>query len=330
MDINSKENVLRAIERRHPLRVPLSYCNRDLDSSDVIGVGAGQDPAFKPACPGQSEWGFVWRSHDKTMGQPIDAPLADWDRSGCYVPPDPLARGRFDHWPDFLAANRHRFVKAGLGISGFNLATFLRGFEAFLEDFYTQRERAEHVLDLVFGFENALIDAYCAQPVDGVGFADDWGTQQNLMISPALWREVFRPRYAAQFERIHRAGKKVWFHSCGDVSAILGDLIDSGVDVLELLQPDIFGIERLASQYGGRVCFCCSVDHQRRAVSGTRDEIFDYARRLNDRLGCFDGGFIGYIEDYASLGMSEQNYQWIREAFRGLTVPAAVPSRMKA
>ena len=93
-----------------------------------------------------------------------------------------------------------------------------------------------------------------------------------------------------------------------------------GVDVLELLQPDIFGVERLASQYGGRVCFCCSVDHQRCAVSGTREEIFAYARRLNERLGCFNGGFIGYIEDYSSLGMSEQNDQWIREAFHGLTV----------
>ena len=38
-----------------------------------------------------------------------------------------------------------------------------------------------------------------------------------------------------------------------------------------------------------------------------------------ERLGVFSGGFIGYIEDYSSLGMSEQNYQWISEAFRGLS-----------
>ncbi len=79
--------------------------------------------------------------------------------------------------------------------------------------------------------------------VDAVGFADDWGTQQGLMISPAQWRESSRPRYAEQFERIHRQGKKVWFHSCGNLWDILGDFIDIGVDVLELLQPDIFGID---------------------------------------------------------------------------------------
>jgi uroporphyrinogen decarboxylase len=130
---------------------------------------------------------------------------------------------------------------------------------------------------------------------------------------------VFLPRYAQQFERIHRAGKKVWFHSCGDVHSIIGDLADVGADAVELLQPDLMGVERLARDYGGRISFCCSVDHQRVAISGSRDEIFAYARRLAGAFGRFHGGFIAYIEDYASLGMSEQNYQWIREAFHNVS-----------
>ena len=112
-----------------------------------------------------------------------------------------------------------------------------------------------------------------------------------------------------------RQGRKVWFHTCGNVWDIIGDLIDIGVDVLELLQPDIFGVERLAREYGGHTCFCCAVDHQRRAISGTREEIFAYARQLQRLLGAFNGGFIGYVEDYACLGMDEAHYQWIREAF---------------
>ncbi len=135
------------------------------------------------------------------------------------------------------------------------------------------------------------------------------------MIPLALWRDVFLPRYADQFARVKRAGKKVWFHSCGDVHSIIGDLAGAGADVIELLQPDLMGIERLARDYGGKICFCCSVDHQRVAISGSRDEIFDYARRLADTFNRFHGGFIAYIEDYSCLGMSEQNYQWIREAF---------------
>jgi hypothetical protein len=316
--MNRKQIVYAAIERTGPLRVPINYCNRDFASSDTIGVGFGLSSDFVPAEPGATEWGYVWHALDKTMGQPRSHPLADWDRIKDYVAPDARAPGRFDALAEQIRPWEDRFIKFCVGISGFNQAAFLRGFEDFLADLYMDRSRAERVLDMVFAFENALIDQAVTFPIDAVAFGDDWGTQRGLLIPPDLWRSVFRPRYGDQFKRVRRAGKKVWFHSCGDIFAIIGDLVDLGVDVLELLQPDLLGVERLAREFGGSVCFCCSVDHQRRAISGTREEILAYARHLRDTLGVFNGGFIAYIEDYACLGMSERNYQWIREAFHGL------------
>ncbi len=312
-----REIVLRGIERDDPPRLPIAYCNRDFDCSDCISVGYAAS-GFATAQRGMTEWGFVWEALDGTMGQPKTHPLADPEAVASYVPPDPYAPGRFDHVAEQIAQWPDRFIRFCVGISGFNQATFLRGYEGLLTDLYTDRARAERVIDYVFDFENAIIGQALQHPIDCVGFGDDWGTQKGLMISHDLWQEVFRPRYAAQFEPIRRAGKKIWFHSCGDVSSIIGDLIDIGVDVIELLQPDLLGVERLAREFGGKVCFCCSIDHQRRAISGTREEIFAYARFLRDALGAFHGGFIAYVEDYACLGMSEQNYQWIREAFHGL------------
>lgn len=314
-----REIVLRAIERTGPPRTPVNYCNRDFECSDAVAWGYGPAAGFVRHEPGATEWGYTWHVLDRTMGQPKTHPLADWNNICRYVPPDPAAPGRFDGLDQWLTQWPDRFTRFSLGITGFNQATFLRDFEAFLTDLYTDRDRAEKVLDFVFDFENGLIGRAVQYPFDAVAFGDDWGTQQGLMIPLDLWREVFRPRYAEQFARVRRAGKKVWFHSCGHVHAIIGDLIDIGVDVVELLQPDLLGIDRLAADFGGRVCFCCSVDHQRRAISGTRDDIFAYARRLRDTLGAFNGGFIAYVEDYASLGMPEQNYQWIRQAFHSLT-----------
>jgi len=314
--MSPKEIVTRAIEFRSPPRLPVHYCNRDFDSSDTAGTGFAPAAGFAPAVPGESEWGYVWHSLDATMGQPHSPPLAD--PTVLYRPPDPFAPGRFDHVAGFCRDNVEKFTRFGIGISGFNSAAFLRGFDDFLMDLYTEPALAERVLDYVFDFENGIIEGAVGYPLDCIAFGDDWGTQRGLIIDPQLWRRVFKPRYAAQFDRIHRAGKKVWFHTCGDVWAIIGDLIDIGVDVLELLQPDIFGVERLGTEFGGKVCFCCSVDHQRRAISGTREEIFAYARLLRDTLGKYDGGFIGYVEDYASLGMDEEHYQWIRGAFHSL------------
>ncbi len=313
--MTSRELVTRAIEFTSPPRLPVNYCNRDFASSDTFATGYAAAVDFVPAVPGMTEWGYTWHSLDGTMGQPQGYPLATVDAFARYLPPDPYAPGRLAHLPEVIAAHSDRFIKCGLGITGFNQATFLRGFEEFLLDLHADPACAAHVLDIVFTFENALIDQLAPYAVDAVAFADDWGTQQGVMISPAQWRTLFLPRYAEQFARVHRLGKKVWFHSCGDISAILGDLIDAGVDVLELLQPDIFGVARLGREYGGKVCFCCAVDHQRRALTGTREEIFAYVRLLNEQLAAYNGGLIGYIEDYASLGMDEAHYQWIRAAF---------------
>lgn len=316
--MDAKELVCRAIERKKPARLPIYYRNRDLACSDVVNAGLAPAADFIPAAPGHTEWGFVWESLDQTMGQPKDRPLEDAARIAGYAPPDPRAPGRLEPIKQTLAAYPDRFVKVDLGITGFNQATFLRGMANFLSDLYLDRALAERVLDLVFDFENGIIAETAGLAVDCISLADDWGTQKGLFIAPELWREVFKPRYARQIELAHRMGKKVWLHSCGDLGAIIEDLIEIGLDVIELLQPDIFGVDRLADRFGGRICFCCSIDHQRRAISGTREEIFAYARLLRERLGGHDGGFIAYIEDYACLGMSEQNYGWIKEAFHRL------------
>ena len=319
--MNSKERVVRAIEKRSPARLPIYYRNRDTERSDVINAVLAPAADFVPRTPGHTEWGYTWATLDQTMGQPQDRPLADEASFAAYTPPDPAAPGRMELIKQTLEAHPDRFIKVDMGITGYNQATFLRGMTAFLSDLYLRRDLAERVLDYVFDFENGIIARLEGLAVDGVGLADDWGTQKGLFIAPELWREVFKPRYAAQIELAHRLGKKVWLHSCGDLSAIIEDWIEIGLDVIELLQPDIFGVERLAARFGGRICFCCSIDHQRRAISGSRQEIFDYARLLHERLGCYQGGFIAYVEDYACLGMPEQNYQWIREAFQAMSMP---------
>lgn len=316
--MNSKQIVSLAIDRANPPRVPIYYFNRDQQLSDTYCVSFWGDRRFAPTQPNQTEWGYVWHVLDGTMGQPTAHPLQNWANITSYIPPDPYAEGRMDHLPAEIAANNAKYMIFAVGISGFNQATFLRGFEEFMMDLYDEPEQAEKVLDIVFGFENAIIEQALKLPVDCFKFGDDWGTQQGLLVSPSVWRKVFKPRYAEQFAMIHNAGKKVWFHSCGQVYEILEDLIEVGVDVIELLQPDLQGVERMGTQFAGRVCFCCSIDHQRVAISGTRDEIYEYANKLKKHLGANGGGFIAYIEDYVSLGMSDQNYHWICEAFESL------------
>ena len=314
----SRDLVLAAIERSYPPRLPTCYCNRDFAYGDAVNFAYGKAADFVETEPGLTEWGYVWKKIDATMGQPYKQPLLDWDNLARYRPPDALAAGRVDPIAIMQAAYPDKFLLVDMGITGSNVAMFLRGFENFIMDLAADPARAEQTLDFVYAFENGLVERFAAAGANGLRFCDDWGTQRGLIINPRQWRQIFLPRYKEQFDLVHRAGMKVWFHSCGNVFEIIGDLIDAGADVLEFLQPDVLGVDRLAGAYGGKVCFACSVDHQRTAIAGEKEEIFAYARRLKDSLGGANGAFIGFIEDYSSLGMDEQHFQWIRQAFHSL------------
>ena len=322
--MNSKEIVKKAIEMKNPPRVPLFYFNKYKERSDIASTGYKEAADFKFKGTDKSEWGFEWESLDNTMGQPKHPPITSWDKMDGYKSPDPNAAGRFDHIPDFINSNKDKYLIGSIGISGFNFVTFIRGFESTLEDLYFEKENIGNLIDIVFSFEKEIIKNYGRYGLDAVAFGDDWGTQNSLMISPALWREVFKPRYKEQFDLIHNQGMHVYFHSCGYIYDIIPDLIEIGVDILNLNQPDLFGVEKLGRDFGGKVCFNCPVDHQTVAINGTRDEIFDYARRLKTNLGSFNGGFIGYIEEYSSIGMSDENFQSIIQAFNEIKLKSGM------
>jgi hypothetical protein len=316
--MTAKEIVKRTVEFRDPPRVPLLYFNEFKERSDLLRIPYGEAEDFAHRGTDISEWGYEWVRLDGTMGQPKFAPIDDWEKWQHYAPPDPYAKGRFSHVAEFAEKHGDAYLMGSLGISGFNVVTFIRGFEQVMEDLYLERDKLLKLVDTVMDFETEIIRQFGAFHLDAITFEDDWGSQQTLLISPALWRELFKPRLAKQFKLIHDLGMHVYFHCCGNIYAIIPDLIEIGVDILNLNQPDLLGIENLSRDFGGKVCFNCPVDHQTVAIFGNDAEIRAYVDRLHRQLGCFNGGFIGYIEEYSSIGMSDANFKSIVDAFEKL------------
>ena len=138
----SRELVLQAIERRRPPRLPICYCNRDFDQGDALIFPYGKAADFQETEPGLTEWGYVWKKVDATMGQPCKEPLLDWDRLAVFRPPDPMASGRMAPIAPLLRRYPGKFMVMDMGITGSNAAMFLRGFENFIMDLTTDRRRA--------------------------------------------------------------------------------------------------------------------------------------------------------------------------------------------
>ena len=106
-------------------------------------------------------------------------------------------------------------------------------------------------------------------------------------------------------------------HSCGCIYEIIGDLIDAGINVLQLDQPQLMGVERLADEFAGRVTFWCPVDIQNTLQTKDAAKIEADARLMVERFGCNGrGGFIaGMYPSNESIGLEPKWQQIAADAF---------------
>jgi len=313
-----KAIVDRAIKFGHPSRIPVLFWNCDQTEGDAIVYHLSLD---KEDDDGRlaNEWGYRLESlDDGTMGHPTEPHLPGWEAADRFRAPPLGEDERMARVPAYLEECEDRYRLASLDLSGFTVYTLLRGFENSMTDFLIEPGRAGHLIDLILDFECRLMALAARHKFHGIHFADDWGTQTGLMISPELWRRLFKHRYRHQFAVAHALGLHVWFHCCGDFADIAGDFHEIGVDVLNISQPNVVDIPAVATRLRGKQCFLMPISYQTVSIHGTPQEIHAEARRLHDLLATEAGGFIGYVEEYGCMGMSEANYRACAEAFRAL------------
>jgi uroporphyrinogen decarboxylase len=277
--------------------------------------------SFELGIPGAAgltsdEWGCVWEKLDPgVVGQVVGHPLDDWSSFDSYRWPDPLAHWRFDR-PTLDARIRAaraagKYIVAYAG-NLFEQMQWLRGYDSLLIDLGEASEHAAMLAERVADYVLATAEVWLGLDCDAIAFNDDWGTQLQLMIRPSLWRDVFKPHYRRLFDRVHAAGRDVHFHSDGNTIEILPDLLELGVDVLNL-QLSAMDVEATARAIGGRICLRTDVDRQYILTRASPTEVTDYVRRVLDLFGGTRGGIIacGEINSDSKL----ENVAAMYEAF---------------
>lgn len=251
------------------------------------------------------EWGNTWARVDATSkGEVARGVLEDWAALETWRLPE-LA-----HPTNYEGVRRicsdpanDRFRVGGLPGFPFNIARKMRRLDQFLMDILLAPEQVCTLLRRIEDLLAEVIVQYARAGVDAVMFPEDWGTQLALMIRPDTWREMFKPGFARLCSVAHAQGIKVFMHSCGKITAIIPDLIEAGIDLLQFDQPRLHGIDTLA-QFHGRITFWCPVDIQKTLQTHDEKAIVAEARELIAKLGGLDGGFIaGYYSDNASIGL---------------------------
>jgi hypothetical protein len=301
------------------------FWNCDQSEGDVLlyhlSLGAPGEGSVNAWDWSVNEWGYrLEKLSDGTMGHPVEPLYRELPRAEEIRVPELREELRMSAAPAFFQACEDRYRLASLDLSGFTVYTLLRGFSAAMQDFLLDPEGFAVLMDRIIDFECALMRTVRRQGFDGIHFADDWGTQSGLMISPGLWRQLFKPRYARQFALAHELGLHVWYHCCGAFAPIMEDFREIGVDVLNIAQPNVNDIAEVGRRLQGRQCFMVPISYQTVSIQGTPAMIFAEAQRLYDHLAAAQGGFIGYVEQYSVMGMPAENYRACGEAFRRLAL----------
>jgi uroporphyrinogen decarboxylase len=230
-------------------------------------------------------------SYTEIVGHPLagdDALLSS------YRTPDPEEPRQYDRIASLLAryGSTHSIV-AGVHCSAFEGPWYLRGMERFLEDLLVNKDYAHELIDRVAGFYLAAGVRLVRMGCDILLAGDDVGTQDRMLISPALWREFVKPRYGRLFAAYKREnpGLRIAVHICGSIEPIIDDLVEVGVDILNPVQPLAMSPARLKKRFGDRLSFWGAVDDQRVLPFGSPREVEAEVRRRIAELA--PGG--GYI-----------------------------------
>lgn len=216
-------------------------------------------------------------------------------------------------WPDPFSPERTEGLKqeakklheetdyaiiGNIGFSGiFEASWMLRGFEDFLVDLMVNKDFAHALLRKV---TNIMIDRYkgfldeVKDYLDLVFIGDDLATQAAPIMSVETYREMIKPYQKEYFEFVKSySGKKLIYHSCGNIVPILNDLIEIGVNAINPVQVSADNMDPiyLKEKFGDRVCFWGSVDTQRVMSTGTPEEV---RKEVLERIKVFgqNGGFV--------------------------------------
>jgi len=239
----------------------------------------------------RDQFGVVWnRTVDADIGNPDHAVLGDGDLDNLIFP-DPHDPARYAPLAAFCETHKDDFLVGAIGFSLFERAWTLRGMEQLLVDMVTDAAFVEALLEKITEWDLAVIEHMCEYPFDAIHTGDDWGQQHGLIMGPDLWRKFIKPCVQRIYACSKSHGKFVSIHSCGDISAVLGDLIDVGLDMFNPFQPEVMDVEQVKREYGKHLTFHGGISTQQTLPYGTPDDVRAEVKRRIATIGV-DGGYV--------------------------------------
>ena len=172
----------------------------------------------------------------------------------------------------------------------------MRGFNTYLIDHRKHPQELHKALDLVADYHVKLMKnsfKFGLKP-DGIWIVDDLGEQKGPFFSPKMFKQHYESSYRTIINGAHDLGLDVHLHCCGKIDRLIPNLIEWGLDAIELDSPRMSGYPDL-SPYRGKIMFWGCVSIQSIYTQGTPEEVEREVWHMMRNLGTKNGGFGAYF-----------------------------------
>lgn len=222
-----------------------------------------------------------------------------------------------------LRAQTDAFVVARMVTSHgpFQTACDLRGTATFMMDMATNEDFAHSLMKRITTTIDGLLRGYlaaCGDAIDMIELpGDDYASNTNLLISPQMFREYVKPALRTFVATIRHANPnlKIMLHSDGNITKLLPEFVDIGIDVVHPLEPvPAMDLESIKVEYGDRLAFLGGIDISH-AMVGTVEDVRAEAKRRIAQLGP-GGGYVLAPANHLQADVPPENVVTLFEAAR--------------
>ena len=271
------------------------------DSKPVIPIG---DDGY------QDEYGVVRRKPPSSFYYdlvkcPLAGPITIQDIIN-FPWPDPTDPGYTRGLRErllYLRDNTDYAIVLRLPVPFVHTTQFVRGFEDWFIDLAVDKKLAGALFDAAVEHNTAVATEILkvgGDLADVVAFSEDLGFQNGLIVSPELYRELFKPRHKKYFDMVKKhTSAFLHLHSCGSIYKLIPDLIELGVDALNPVQVAAKDMDssKLAAEFGHRLSFWGGIDSQTVLPKGTVDDVKAEVRRCISDLAPGGGYIVGAVHN---------------------------------
>lgn len=184
--------------------------------------------------------------------------------------------------------------------------------EALYDDPQLVQNVADRIGELIFRTYARVIDC---EKVIGVFYGDDMGFKTSTIISPEHLRTYILPWQRRIADLCHERGKIMIIHSCGNVDAVMEDLISYvGIDAKHSFEDAIEPVGSVKKRYGDRIGVVGGIDMDFLSRQSA-EEVARYSRKVLEECAPGGGYALGSGNSVANYVPVENYFAMLREGW---------------